>query len=391
MNPLSEGYLALLAGKTVVRPISSLVAQAFVSASIQQYGNPSLVKDTDAPLDTMTMIFRMEKRASFRDDFDILSANLLKPGNRVQAHYLSGARSTRLFDGIILDPDPEFGDSDSPTRELHVHAHDLRYATDRNRRSANYPDRTIASIVRAILKPYVSRFQAKLVVDIRSTAAGIGEPTTTVNAKDGSDLSYLNKLAKAFNSEFIFRADPVSTFYFGSRPIGRSFPAINWNLGPASNVESLSGHTHFDQEQAVEGAIVEPGTGFTLPFSSRLLLDRLPESLSALVPINPLSEIVNVVKPYGGNTTARWYEAAKGKQARSQLTNASLEGTLDVRRYGQPLAVGASVGLRGVGFRFDGPGWRVEKLTHEIQRGAYTQQFTLNRDGLGSLSKEVGG
>jgi hypothetical protein len=39
------------------------------------------------------------------------------------------------------------------------------------------------------------------------------------------------------------------------------------------------------------------------------------------------------------------------------------------------------VGVRGAGLAFDGL-YFVQSVTHQLKRGAYTQQFTLVRNGL---------
>ena len=63
-------------------------------------------------------------------------------------------------------------------------------------------------------------------------------------------------------------------------------------------------------------------------------------------------------------------------------------GTLDVVRYGRVLRSRRLVGVRGAGLAYDGL-YYVTKVTHEIKRGSYTQQFTLARNGLVSTVPAV--
>ncbi|HJP66973.1 MAG TPA: hypothetical protein VKA30_11805, partial [Actinomycetota bacterium] len=56
-------------------------------------------------------------------------------------------------------------------------------------------------------------------------------------------------------------------------------------------------------------------------------------------------------------------------------------GTLDVLRYGRPLKARRLVGVRGAGPAFDGL-YYVKSVTSTIKRGAFTQNFTLGRNGL---------
>jgi hypothetical protein len=46
------------------------------------------------------------------------------------------------------------------------------------------------------------------------------------------------------------------------------------------------------------------------------------------------------------------------------------------------------VGLRGAGSQHDGL-YYVKRVTHTIQRGEYTQAFTLTREGLGATTAVV--
>jgi hypothetical protein len=66
------------------------------------------------------------------------------------------------------------------------------------------------------------------------------------------------------------------------------------------------------------------------------------------------------------------------------------QGTLDTGRYGGMLEVRRPVGVRGVGDTYDGL-YYVQQVTHtlEPQAGTYTQQFTLAREGVGTLTPAV--
>ncbi len=64
------------------------------------------------------------------------------------------------------------------------------------------------------------------------------------------------------------------------------------------------------------------------------------------------------------------------------------DGSLDVLRYGRLLRARELVGVRGAGTAFDGL-YYVSRVTHEIGRGAYTQSFTLKRNGLVSNVPQV--
>jgi hypothetical protein len=57
------------------------------------------------------------------------------------------------------------------------------------------------------------------------------------------------------------------------------------------------------------------------------------------------------------------------------------KGTLDVAKYGRVLKSRQLVGVRGAGLPYDGL-YYVKNVSHDIQRGAYKQSFSLARNGL---------
>jgi hypothetical protein len=59
-----------------------------------------------------------------------------------------------------------------------------------------------------------------------------------------------------------------------------------------------------------------------------------------------------------------------------------------VLRYGHILKARRLVGVRGVGFAFDGL-YYVKEVTHKIKRGEYKQSFTLSRNALVSTLPKV--
>jgi hypothetical protein len=65
-----------------------------------------------------------------------------------------------------------------------------------------------------------------------------------------------------------------------------------------------------------------------------------------------------------------------------------VSGQLDAARYEAILQPRGLVGLRGAGYSYDGL-YYVQSVTHNIRKGAYTQNFTLTREGLGSITPVV--
>ena len=65
-----------------------------------------------------------------------------------------------------------------------------------------------------------------------------------------------------------------------------------------------------------------------------------------------------------------------------------MTGELDALEYGDILRARGLVGLRGVGFSYDG-NYYVKSVSHQISKGQYKQRFTLTREGTGSLTPLV--
>jgi len=64
-------------------------------------------------------------------------------------------------------------------------------------------------------------------------------------------------------------------------------------------------------------------------------------------------------------------------------------GEVDAVRYGSILRARRLVGVRGVGFSYNGL-YYVRRVTHNIEPGKYTQSFTLSREGTGRSRRWCG-
>ena len=82
------------------------------------------------------------------------------------------------------------------------------------------------------------------------------------------------------------------------------------------------------------------------------------------------------------------YAEAQSITDRSTDKVVVVQGQLDTLRYGAVLSAPGLVGVRGMGYSYDGL-YYVQSVTHRISRQAYKQVFMLNREGMGSLTTEV--
>jgi hypothetical protein len=90
--------------------------------------------------------------------------------------------------------------------------------------------------------------------------------------------------------------------------------------------------------------------------------------------------------------TANENPAQAATSAVASVTNApdsvTGDGEVETVRYGNILRARKLVGVRGVGFSYDGL-YYVKRVTHSIQRGEYTQKFSISREGTGALTPVI--
>jgi hypothetical protein len=89
-----------------------------------------------------------------------------------------------------------------------------------------------------------------------------------------------------------------------------------------------------------------------------------------------------------GLNTLQAFARAQGDTDASTDDVVTVNGELDVVRYGDMLQPRGLVGLRGAGFTYDGF-YYVKSVTHNISKGEYKQSFTLTREGVGTNTPVV--
>jgi hypothetical protein len=86
-----------------------------------------------------------------------------------------------------------------------------------------------------------------------------------------------------------------------------------------------------------------------------------------------------------GLNIAQSFGRAQAETDASTDDTITVSGELNAVRYGAMLQARSLVGLRGVGFTYDGF-YYVKSVTHNITRGEYKQSFTLTREGNGAIT-----
>jgi hypothetical protein len=212
-------------------------------------------------------------------------------------------------------------------------------------------------------------------------------PTQRIDFQKGTDLGYLTELAKA--NGYVFYLDPgpvpgLSRAYWGPEVrLGVPQHALNVNMDHLSTVDQLT--FGFDGS-----AREEPVARIQIPSTKVSVILPVPE-VSVLRP--PLAQrpapalkkkvVADTAKKDAPQALAE--TIAKVIESSDAVTGS---GQVDVVRYGSVLRPRELVGVRGAGITYDGL-YYVKSVTHNLQRGTYTQNFTLAREGLISLFPTV--
>jgi len=205
-------------------------------------------------------------------------------------------------------------------------------------------------------------------------------PSQTTPSQKGTDLAYIQQLAKEAGYVFFLQPGPMpgqSQAYWGPQiRIGVPQPALNVNMDSWTNVESLN--FRYQPQNAVTPIVFlqDPATG---------VVTKL-----AIPGVNPLNPPLGAVVPVPQKTEPLQYTAklpaaqammAGFAKAAETADVVSGDGTLSVLRYGGILQARQLVGVRGAGVAFDGL-YYVDSTKHQIKLGEYKQSFTLKRNAL---------
>jgi hypothetical protein len=215
---------------------------------------------------------------------------------------------------------------------------------------------------------------------VPSVLIDIPIPTTLIPSQRGTDLEYINELAKRVG--YVFYIDPgpapgMNVAYWGPQiKVGIPQPALNINMDAHTNVESLN----FSFDNKSKGLP-------TVFLYNELTKATIPIPIPDITPLNPplglIPPIPLKLRPVHGVAK---YSAPRAimtglAEAAKSADAVKGEGTLDVLRYGRILRARSLVGVRGAGTAFNGL-YYVNSVTHTIKRGEYKQSFKLSRNGL---------
>jgi hypothetical protein len=367
-------HLTLLMGPQIPVPVPQPVTDALLSAQV-----------------TVTA----GQRSGFQLGFDLAKNGLLNttllptgffdPKTRVILVVTVRGTPTVLMDGVLIRQ--EVGISNQPGQStLTVTGEDLTVLMDLEERPGNaFPSMPHAAQVALIVSRYAQFGIAPLVIPELFPDTPL--PTERIDFQKGTDLGYLNDLAKA--NGYVCYLDPgpqpgMSRLYWGPEVrLGVPQPALTVNMDALSNVDQLTfsfdGSAREDPEVRIQIPATRVATVLPVPEVSVL---RPP---LALRPAPALKK--KVIEDTAKKDAAQALAETLARAAES-ADAVSGSGQLDVLRYGHVLRPRELVGVRGAGITYDG-NYFVKSVTHNLKRGSYTQNFTLNREGLVSLTPVV--
>lgn len=371
--------LQLLIGKVVPQPAPQMLLTALQSIDITQNETAGF-----------QMSFQIERSPYMSPDFALISGNLLQPGNRVILCVTLDATPHVVMDGIITQH--QFSYDQSGGMMLTVTGEDISLMMDLYDVSLEYPGMGNDAIALAIIAKYAAFGFTPLVIP--PLTGNISLPIEEIPQQNTTDKQYLNALAAEHG--YIFFVKPgqfpgINTAYWGpvSR-IGLPQKALTVDAGPNTNVQSIN----FSYNALSSGGPVQV-YGYVSDKTSESILPvvtlfgtRLPPMASEQPLIFNQPFVRKQLLDYQGSSYIDALARAQAITDQSLDAVVTADGSLDVLRYGTILMAPGIVGVRGVGYSYDG-NYFVSSVTHHIRVGQYTQDFSLAREGLGSLTPGV--
>lgn len=367
-------YLTLLIGPTLPAPAPAPVVQALQSVQVTiSAGQRS----------GFQLSFALSKESILNTT--LVSAGYFDPGMRVILILTVRGMPQVLMDGIMtrqeVAPSNELGGS-----VLTVTGEDVSVMMDlEQQQGVPFPATPAVGRVAVIIAKYFRFGLVPLVIP--ELFPNVPLPTQEIPFEEGTDLNYIENLAK--ENGYVFYVDPgpvpgMNLAYWGPEiRIGVPQPALNINMDAHTNVESLSFNFDGMSRKQVAVIVQEPITKISIPIP-------IPE-ISLLNPPLALRQ-APALRTEALRDTARlnpFQAIAAGLSRVSESADAvSGSGQLDVLRYGRLLKARQLVGVRGAGTAYDGL-YYVKSVTTNIKNGEIKQNFSLARNGLISITPAV--
>lgn len=370
--------LTLLIGPKIAVPAPSILTEALQGIE---------VTNSDEGRSGFQLTFQIG-RSGPQDliDYSLLLNPLLKPFNRVILIVTFNFMPRVLMDGIIthqqLSPGGEPG---SPT--LTVTGEDVSVMMDQEEKCVEHPAQAEAVIAYKLIMSYAHYGMMPTVIP--PPTIDIPVPVERTPVQQGTDLQYLNEMAGRYGYVFYVSPGPVpftNIAYWGPpNRLGVPQRALTVDMGHETNVDSINFQYNALSPTVVYGQVQDRLTNKTVP-AFALAGFRPPLATQPAWLVNQPNVRRTYLRQSGLNYLQFLARAQGMMEAASDCVTA--EGALDALQYGDLLKARGLVGLRGVGYSYDGF-WYVKSVTHTIRVGEYKQHFSLSREGVGSTTPVV--
>jgi len=357
--------LMLYVGNTIPLPAPAEVLSSFISAQ---------VTNDSAQGDGFQLTFSLTKGPAF--DYTILQSGALDLFNRVVIAVVIGVLPEVLIDGIIthhqLAPSNEPGKS-----TLTVTGKDVSIMLDLEEKNQPYPNQPDWLIVSQLLTAYAQYG----LIPAPTPTADIPLEIQRVTRQQDTDFRFITTLAE--RNGYVFYIEPVTlgvnTAYWGpENRLSIPQPALSVDMGSSTNVSQLSFSADALAPVETKGTMVEPITKTAIPVPSLPPLKIPPLALSQIP-----AKRKTLLRDTANQGIASAAAAAISASTRAPDPVNGM-GEIDCIKYGHVLRARKLVGVRGVGYTYDG-NYYVRSVTHTITRGQYKQQFTISREGTGAM------
>ena len=372
-------HLTLLIGPVVPVPAPRVVMDALQSVTVTTAAGSA---------SGFQMQFAFNSSSELNTIFLIapaLGSSVVTPPLRVMLIVTINGMPSPLFDGIMTNVQVQPGQNGSPGT-VNVTGDDLSRVMDTQEWDGlPFPVLPIAARVALICAKYAA--YGIIPLPIPEIFLDVPIPIDKIPAQQGTDLAYINQLAEEVGHVFYIEPGPVpgtNIAYFGPEiKVGVPQPALNLDMGPHTNVESLS--FSFDPTKGVLPIVFIQNQLTRIPIP--LPIPNLNPLQPPLAAISTSLSNIKILKDTAKMSPGKALSKGLAEAARSQ-DSVSAQGSLDVLRYGRVLKARQLVGVRGVGLAYDGL-YFVKSVTNTLKAGEFKQSFELTRNGLISLTPTV--
>lgn len=323
------------------------------------------------------LVFRLSNRSPLHTLF-LLTGGSAIPVFRVVISVTLRGTTTVLMDGVMTHH--EVRSDGGPTPTMVVKGKDLTALMDIVPFDGlPYPAMPPALRVLASVAKYAAFGVLPLVIP--SVLEDVPIPIDRIPRHQGTDYAYAKALAR--EAGYVFYVDPgpvplVSRAYWGPEiRVGVPQPALSLALdGPHSNLKTLSFRFDKERKEFPVVYIQEPASKAPIPIPIPDVTPLNPP-LGLVPPLPPKITFLKDTAKLNPLAAAMRGLAYAGRHADAVFGS----GSLDVARYGHVLRSRQLVGVRGAGEAFDGLHY-VSSVSSTLERGEFTQSFSLARNGL---------